>query len=181
MKYLITMTLCIFALAFAGCGSDDDDNNTTAEAGTAGEGGAAGSGGDAGGEAGTAGEGGEAGDSGDAGAEGGSGGSADGECGTTHTVTSTDDTADFMAYMDFSPEDLTISAGDCVSFEMSTTHNAIEVSQDTYENRGRDALEGGFAVTFGETQVVKFDEPGIHYFICTPHVGGDMIGTITVE
>ncbi|MBV72491.1 MAG: hypothetical protein CMH52_14295 [Myxococcales bacterium] len=108
-------------------------------------------------------------------------GSSDLDCGTTHVVTTTDDTADFEAYMDFAPEALTIAAGDCVTFEMSATHNAVEVSEETYNNRMIQALEGGFNVTFGATGTVKFDEPGIHYYVCVPHVRGDMVGTITVE
>ena len=102
-------------------------------------------------------------------------------CGTVHTVTTTDDTVDPDLYMDFSPENLTISAGDCVNFVMSNTHNAIEVSQDTFDSRGTQALDDGFQVGFGETKEIRFDEPGTHYYICLPHVRMDMIGTITVE
>ena len=97
------------------------------------------------------------------------------DVGTTHEVTSTD------GDMSFSPIDLTISAGDTVRFIMSDTHNAIEVSQETYDARGVTPLDGGFQVTFGETQEVTFSDPGIHYYVCTPHVSIDMIGTITVE
>lgn len=106
---------------------------------------------------------------------------ANGECGTVHTVTTTDDTTDMEAYMDFSPEDLTIAVGDCVNFEMSSTHNAIEVSQDSYDNRDGTPLEGGFQVQFGETAEIFFGEAGTHYYVCQPHISADMIGTITVE
>lgn len=102
-------------------------------------------------------------------------------CGTVHTVTTTDDTSDMEAYMDFSPEDLTIAVGDCVSFVMSNTHNAVEVSQETYDSLGAAALDGGFEVGYGETQEVYFGEAGTHYYVCQPHAGGEMIGTITVE
>ena len=83
--------------------------------------------------------------------------------------------------MDFTPEDLTISVGDVVRFEMTATHNAIEVSQETYDNRGISALDGGFEVDFGETKDITFDEAGAFYYVCQPHVSMDMIGTITVE
>ena len=74
MKSIFTLILCIFALAFVGCGGDDNDD-TTAEAGTAGEGGAAGEGGEAGeGEGGEAGEG-EGGEAGEG--EGGEAGEAE--------------------------------------------------------------------------------------------------------
>ena len=94
-------------------------------------------------------------------------------------VTTTDDSGE--SYLDFMPKDLTISVGTTVRFEMSNTHNAIEVSQETYENRESTALEGGFAVQFGETKEVTFDAAGVHYYVCTPHVTMDMVGTITVE
>ena len=95
--------------------------------------------------------------------------------GTVHTVTTSDSS------MDFTPKDLTIAVGDTVEFVMTATHNAIEVSQDTYESGGIDALEGGFAVDYGETQRVTFNEAGTHYYVCQPHVTLDMVGTITVE
>jgi plastocyanin len=110
-------------------------------------------------------------EAGDAGGEG-SGGDGGG---TTHTVTTTD------ASMDFMPADLTIAVGDTVRFEMSPTHNAIEVSQTVYDARTIERLEGGFAVEYGETADVVFSTAGVHYYICEPHVTIDMIGTITVE
>ena len=100
---------------------------------------------------------------------------------TTYVVTTTDDFGQVNAYMDFAPENLVIPAGSIVRFEMSTTHNAIEVSKAIYDSRGTTPLEGGFAVQFGETVEVTFAEPGIHYYVCQPHVNMDMIGTITVE
>ena len=103
------------------------------------------------------------------------------ECGITHTVTTTDDSSDMDVYMDFDPEDLTIAVGDCVNFVMSETHNAVEVSQESYDNRVGTALDGGFQVQFGETMRVFFGEVGTHYYVCQPHIGMDMIGTITVE
>ena len=95
--------------------------------------------------------------------------------GTIHEVTSTD------GDMTFTPEDLTIAVGDTVRFVMSATHNAIEVSQETYDARGMTPLDGGFQVTFSETKEVTFGEAGTHYYVCTPHAAIDMIGTITVE
>ena len=94
---------------------------------------------------------------------------------TVYTVTTSDSS------MDFDPKDLTIAVGDVVRFEMTATHNAIEVTQDTYENRGGSPLVGGFQVTFGETREVTFSEAGTFYYVCQPHVMMEMIGTITVE
>ena len=83
--------------------------------------------------------------------------------------------------MYFDPTDLTIAAGDIVRFEMTATHNAVEVSKETYDAREETPLEGGFQVGFAETKEVTFSEPGMHYYVCQPHVQMDMIGTITVE
>ena len=94
---------------------------------------------------------------------------------TLHTVTTTE------ASMDFMPADLVIAVGDSVRFEMTNNHNAVEVSKETYEERGYAALSDGFNVSYGETQEVTFNEAGVHYYICQPHVMIDMIGTITVE
>ena len=77
-------------------------------------------------------------------------------------------------------EDLTIAVGDTVRFEMSQTHNAVEVSEENYNNRIATALEGGFNIGFGETGEVTFTEAGVHFYVCQPHISADMIGTITV-
>ena len=83
--------------------------------------------------------------------------------------------------MDFMPEDVTISVGDTVRFVMSATHNAVEVSQETYDARAADPLDGGFEVDYGTTGDVTFTEAGVYYYVCAPHVTIDMVGTITVE
>ena len=101
--------------------------------------------------------------------------SDDDASGADHTINTSD------SNNDFTPQDLTIAVGDTVRFVMTATHNAIEVSQDTYESRGTTPVDGGFQVTFGETKDVTFTEAGTHYYVCTPHVTMGMIGTITVE
>ena len=79
------------------------------------------------------------------GGDAGNGGEGSGGDGTVHTVTTTDSSMDFM------PADLTIAVGDTVRFEMSTTHNAVEVSQEVYDARTIERLPGGFVVDYGET------------------------------
>lgn len=81
----------------------------------------------------------------------------------------------------FSPANITISAGESVTFIMTNTHNAIEVSKETYDAREVTPLPGGFQVDFGQTDEVVFDTPGVYYYVCTPHVTFDMVGTITVR
>ncbi len=100
--------------------------------------------------------------------------------GVVHTVTTTDDTS-AADYFDFTPEDLVIAVGDAVRFEMSNTHNAVEVSEETYNNLGYVALDGGFEVSYGETAEIVFSEAGVFYYVCQPHALQSMVGTITVE
>ena len=76
---------------------------------------------------------------------------------------------------------LPINVGDTVTFQMTSTHNAIEISKESYDTGGIDALENGFQVTYGETKDVTFNEAGVHYYVCQPHVTVGMLGTITVQ
>jgi len=161
VKNLFGTFILVAGLIFAGCGddagTDPADNSETSAEGTEGEG--------TEGE-GTEGEGTEG--------EGTEGEGTEGEA-TLHVVSTED------GNMDFLPADIVIAVGDTVRFEMTATHNAVEVSQETYDERGFVALEGGFNIGFGETGEVTFDTAGVHYYICQPHVMIDMIGTITVE
>ena len=97
-------------------------------------------------------------------------------CGDSGIVVDTSDRS-----MEFMPADLVINVGDTVTFQMTSTHNAIEISKETYDTGGIDALEGGFAVDYGETKDVTFTEAGVHYYVCQPHVTVGMLGTITVQ
>ena len=90
---------------------------------------------------------------------------------TSHNVAASD-------YMVFSPSDLTINQGDTVYFENLSTHNAVEVSEETYNSDGT-ASNGGFEL-YSDGYVV-FEEVGTHYYVCTPHVQMGMKGTITVQ
>lgn len=81
----------------------------------------------------------------------------------------------------FSPATVTIAAGDSVEFNLAAIHNAVEVSQSTWEASTSGALSGGFSVGFGGTETVTFDEPGTYYYVCEPHVALGMKGTIIVE
>jgi plastocyanin len=90
---------------------------------------------------------------------------------TSHNVVASD-------YNVFSPSDLTINLGDTVYFENLSTHNAVEVSEETYNSDGT-ASNGGFEL-YSDGYIV-FEEVGTHYYVCTPHVQMGMKGTITVQ
>lgn len=83
----------------------------------------------------------------------------------------------------FSPATLTINEGDNVTFALnSTLHNAIEVSQATWNADGIDPLAGGFSVLYpggsvSSTQLTL----GAHYYVCTNHVTLGMKGLIIVQ
>lgn len=94
-----------------------------------------------------------------------------GQAPISHTINASD-------YMVFSPSSLTITEGDTVYFENLTTHNAVEVSEETYNNNGTESLPNGFQL-YSDSFLV-FDIPGTHYYVCTPHVEMGMKGKINV-
>jgi plastocyanin len=81
----------------------------------------------------------------------------------------------------FTPQDITIALGDNVSFTLGITHDAVEVSQATWNANGNTPLSSGFAVPFGGGNVFTDKlTVGIHYYVCEPHAAFGMKGTITV-
>mgnify|MGYP001162030655 FL=1 len=81
-------------------------------------------------------------------------------------------------YNVFSPSDLTINIGDTVFFVNMSTHNAVEVDENTYNNNGTTS-NGGFEL-YTDGYVV-LEEVGTYYYVCTPHVMFGMKGKINVE
>jgi plastocyanin len=81
----------------------------------------------------------------------------------------------------FSPATITINLGDEVAFDIGTGHNVVEVSQATWDAKGNTPLSGGFSLPFGGgTLTADKLTSGIHFYVCTPHAGFGMRGTITV-
>lgn len=81
----------------------------------------------------------------------------------------------------FSPSTATIAVGDTVRFNITSSHDAVEVSEATYTANGTTPLDGGFEVPFGGGTVLPEQlSVGQHWFICTPHVTMGMKGIITV-
>jgi plastocyanin len=81
----------------------------------------------------------------------------------------------------FSPANITINFGDTVVFTLGSNHNAVEVSQATYNANGSTALSGGFSTNFGGGTVLPtLLSVGTHYYVCTPHATVGMKGTINV-
>lgn len=82
----------------------------------------------------------------------------------------------------FSPATITINQGDTVNFVLESEHNAVQVSQATWNANGTTALSGGFQVSFGGGMILPEQlTPGTHYYVCTPHASFGMKGTIVVQ
>ncbi|MCZ7556272.1 MAG: T9SS type A sorting domain-containing protein [Bacteroidia bacterium] len=88
----------------------------------------------------------------------------------THTIVD--------AGLSFSPATLNINVGDTVVFSLATMHNAVEVSQTTWNNNGNTS-NGGFNLPFGGGTVI-FPVAGTYYYVCAPHAGAGMKGIINV-
>lgn len=79
----------------------------------------------------------------------------------------------------FSPDSVSISFGDTIIFQLGATHNAVEVSQATWNANGTAALPGGFSTPFAGGQVTALSL-GEHYYVCTNHAFMGMKGRILV-
>lgn len=93
---------------------------------------------------------------------------------TTWTITSVGST--------FSPATVTIHLGDSVNFALAAIHNAVEVSQATWNANGTTALPGGFQEPLGGGLVLPAKlGVGTHYYVCQPHASLGMKGMIIVQ
>jgi len=82
----------------------------------------------------------------------------------------------------FSPATITINQGDSVKFELSSSHNAREISESTWNANGTTALSGGFETPFGGGLVLPAQlTVGTHWYVCVPHASIGMKGKIIVE
>ena len=89
----------------------------------------------------------------------------------THTIYASD-------YNIFSPSELIIQVNDTVYFENLSSHNAVEVNEETYNNNGT-ISNGGFSLE--DDGYVVFNEAGTYFYVCTPHVMMGMKAYIIVE
>ena len=85
-----------------------------------------------------------------------------------------------MSGFTFSPADVTINAGDTVTWTgLTPIHNVAESdspASDVYNGGFRSGAVGAVA-SFQQT----FNSPGIFYFVCEPHAGIGMKGSVTVN
>jgi plastocyanin len=93
----------------------------------------------------------------------------------------------------FEPAELTVTAGDTVRWGFASAgHNvscrpgdseAVELPADAepFASYGPDESSTGSTVPRGETHEHTFDVVGRYVYVCIPHVGRDMVGTVRVE
>jgi plastocyanin len=79
----------------------------------------------------------------------------------------------------FSPDIITINIGDTVNFQLAGIHNAVEVSEATWNSNGSTPLPG-FSLPLGGGQVTGLTA-GVHFYVCVPHSSLGMKGKITVN
>jgi plastocyanin len=78
----------------------------------------------------------------------------------------------------FSPDYVEINPGDTVNFVLGSIHDAVEVTQETW-NANENTPNGGFTVPFGGG-AITLSSVGIHYYVCEPHASLGMKGRINV-
>ncbi|HWS59529.1 MAG TPA: T9SS type A sorting domain-containing protein [Flavobacterium sp.] len=81
----------------------------------------------------------------------------------------------------FSPTTVTIDIGDTVIFNIGAYHNAVEVSESTWNSNGNFQVPG-ISVPYGGGLVLPAKlTAGTHYYVCTPHAMYGMKGQIIVQ
>ncbi len=106
-----------------------------------------------------------------------------------------DNTVAMQSGQRFEPETLTVSAGTTVTFvndsdeghtvtayEEELPEGAPYFSSGGFESEdaARDDVAGGLLST-GEEFEVTFDQPGTYGYVCIPHEGSNMTGSVVVE
>jgi plastocyanin len=83
-----------------------------------------------------------------------------------------------MESVSFTPDELTVSAGDTITF---TNNESIPHDVHKTSGPGEDFSSGGSGeMQEGDTFELTLDEPGTYEYVCNVHAPG-MSGTITVE
>ena len=72
--------------------------------------------------------------------------------------------------LNFVPSTLNCNIGDTIFFELGGTHNAVEVSEESYNSSSSTPLENGFTFDFGSSGYILANELKTYYYVCTPHL-----------
>jgi len=82
----------------------------------------------------------------------------------------------------FTPDTIRILFGDDVNFSLESSHDVLEVSQESWDANGTTALESGFSLPFGGGSLSMSQlSVGTHWYVCTVHASTGMKGVIIVE
>ena len=95
------------------------------------------------------------------------------------TVIDSIDTISTWAYT-FQPSTLNCHLGDTIYFELGGSHNAIEVSQDSYNNNLSTPILDGFEFGYGQSGFFVPVVSKSYYYVCEPHLP-EMKGKIIVD
>jgi plastocyanin len=81
----------------------------------------------------------------------------------------------------YNPVEITVKVGDQITISASSFHPLVQVSQATWDAKGKTPVEGGWG-TKTANYTFTVTEVGIIYFVCSVHVAEfGMRGKITVE
>ena len=72
--------------------------------------------------------------------------------------------------LNFVPSTLNCNMADTIFFELGGTHNAVEVSEESYNSSSSTTLETGFTFDFGSSGYIVANELKTYYYVCTPHL-----------
>ena len=70
----------------------------------------------------------------------------------------------------FQPSTLSCNIGDTVYFDLGGSHNAIEVSEESYNNNDPTPIENGFEFGYGQSGIFIPIESKTYYYVCEPHL-----------
>lgn len=130
-------------------------------------------------------------DSGDGGGSGGGSGSGENDDGSGSGGGGAEVAAGPGGNFTFEPEEVTISTGETVTWTFESGSHNVECKPseeeqaslpdgaepfDSYDGENRFAPNGQ-----GTTYEHTFDVAGTYTYVCVPHVGAGMIGTVVVE
>ena len=80
----------------------------------------------------------------------------------------------------FQPSTLNCNLGDTIYFDLGGSHNAIEVSEDSYNANESTLIVNGFEFGYGESGFFVPLESKTYYYVCVPHLP-EMKAKIIVE
>ena len=72
--------------------------------------------------------------------------------------------------IDFIPKEFICKLGDTIYFDLGTTHNLIEVSEENFLDNNPELINNGFEMGFGKTSFFVPEKVKTYYFVCPIHL-----------